>query len=103
MHLQPQLAHRNWRIREQVLYSIQRLQDIHGEGVRAAPSLIRLVADLLSDAQESIRQLATETLAGLHCVFKDTLMVRLLGLLSKLFKSLTHSFLFCCSEHTGSM
>ncbi len=73
--MQPQLSHKNFRVREQVLLSIHRLADVYGEDIAAVSCLVEKIAPLLADPLGSVRQLAVQALARLYRVFGESMLV----------------------------
>ena len=70
------MAHKNFHVKEHILFAVLLLHRQYGEDIIAIPNLCVKVSVLLSDNQNSVRQLATDTLATLHSILGDSLLVR---------------------------
>lgn len=68
------LNNRNQKLKESILGLISRLQEIHGDSLKACNGLLPAITLTLHDSQSSVRQLAISTLVSLHAVFGDQLM-----------------------------
>ena len=72
------LGHKNFRVKEHILFTVLLLHQTYGdEVVLVIPNLAPRLAALLSDHTESVRLLAIDTLAMLHTVLGDQMLLDL--------------------------
>jgi hypothetical protein len=64
-----------WRVREQVLFALQRIVQIYGGDVIIVADLPLQLSALLADPQGAVRQLAVDVLCDLHNTFGESMMV----------------------------
>ncbi len=70
-----QMSHKNFHVKEHILYTVLLLYRQYGDDIIAIPNLCVKLGVLLSDNQNSVRQLATDTLAAIHLILGDSLLV----------------------------
>lgn len=76
--LSQHIGHKNFRVKEHILFTILLLHNAFGdEVVSQISSLPSKISILLSDQQATVRQLAVDTLAMLHTVLGDSMLVDL--------------------------